>query len=162
MFEGSTRLLATDSKDFDRLLRESTYSGNLPFLLSMQFLSSSFTFESIRPEEIVAEGIPPMAVISVARRERNDFLDLFQAEPPPPRSYWSRRRLGDFDQWYLELCKATHPDGQPRFFMQLVVCLKHCRFDVYAVGKVGVLYMHSLKHALTKVSVEVCIDESIR
>jgi hypothetical protein len=92
-------------------------------------------------QEIILEDCPPMAIISLARDERNLVLDKCGAQNPPPTSFWSRRRLEDSDEWWMQVCQATpeQDSSKKTFFLQLVVKMKDKRTDVYAVSKVSSL-----------------------
>jgi hypothetical protein len=88
------------------------------------------------------EDDPPMAVISLARAERHQIVDELGTNYPPPRSFYTHRRLTEKDSWYLEVCQAAVPTGGKYvFFTQLVVDLHSIRRDVYAVSKVKYLFL---------------------
>lgn len=104
---------------------------------SLQWLAALVLPTAPPRDEIVVEDAPPLTVIQAARAERNKVIDSLGASEPPPRSFWSRRRLRAGDQWYVEVSQAKPQEGKSRFFTSLVVSLGNCRRDVYAVSKVG-------------------------
>jgi hypothetical protein len=139
----------------------------------MQFVGTVVLPEFQRAEEILVEDLPPMAVISLARIERNQIIDGLGANIPPPRSYYCHRRLREKDLWYLEVCQASvgdPVDGKHLFFTQLVVTLDKIRQDVYAVVKVlspfilsvfclcsSAMQAHSCRQFIYYFSFDICI-----
>lgn len=90
------------------------------------------------------EGCPPLAVIRLAREERNHVIHTLGVQAPPPRSFWGHRRLSNDDEWFLEVAHAVN-GHKKRFFTQLVVQVRHCRVDLYVVDKVSSITSLSLK-----------------
>lgn len=88
-----------------------------------------------RLEEILVEDVPPMAVISLARAERDATVKQF-VEDGPDKALYTRRRLRNTDKWWIEVRHAKPRATGRVFYTTLVVQMAQIRKDMYAVSKV--------------------------